>query len=138
MTQPGAGMEQNVDVPRSSLSARFFDKPAYGRVSITILSQQCLRKEGEMIKRYNNLSFAWAIPGLFVQSTAFFVGSGMDTLWFLVGIGFLTVGLSYYAKAKGRSPAWCLMGFLSIIGLVVLACLRDLKKNGPKGVVLSL
>jgi hypothetical protein len=43
----------------------------------------------------------------------------------LVGTGLLLVGLSYYAKAKGQSPVWCLFAFLPLIGIIVLACLRD-------------
>jgi hypothetical protein len=39
----------------------------------------------------------------------------------LFGTVLLLVGLAYYAKAKGRNPAWCLFAFLSII----LACLKD-------------
>ena len=38
-------------------------------------------------------------------------------------------GLAYCAKAKGRSAKWCLMGLLSLIGLIVLACLEDLEKE---------
>ena len=51
----------------------------------------------------------------------------------LVGTGLLMAGLAFYALAKGRSPAWCLMGLLSIIGLIVLACLKDLAPEGKIG-----
>ena len=37
----------------------------------------------------------------------------------------LIIGLGFYAKAKGRHPAWGLMGLLSLIGVLVLACLTD-------------
>ena len=43
----------------------------------------------------------------------------------VLGTLFLLVGLAYYARAKGRSPWWCLFAFLSLIGLIVLACLED-------------
>jgi hypothetical protein len=40
--------------------------------------------------------------------------------------------LAYYAKAKGRSAWWCVMGFLSCIGLVILGLLKDLEKEETK------
>ncbi len=43
----------------------------------------------------------------------------------LLGTVLLIIGLVYYAKAKGRHPAWGIMGLLSIIGLIVLALLKD-------------
>jgi hypothetical protein len=46
------------------------------------------------------------------------------------GTTLLIVGLLYYARAKGRHPAWGLMGFLSLIGLIVLACLKDHARDG--------
>lgn len=54
----------------------------------------------------------------------------MGLLVTLVGTGLLIAGLAMYAKAKGRSPAWGLLGFLSIIGLIVLALLKD---HAPSG-----
>ncbi len=48
----------------------------------------------------------------------------------LLGTILLIVGFAYYAMAKGRNPAWCLMAFLSLIGLIVLACLPDLARDG--------
>ncbi len=43
----------------------------------------------------------------------------------MLGTIALLIGLAYYARAKGRSSWWCLFAFLSIIGLLVLACLKD-------------
>ena len=43
----------------------------------------------------------------------------------LLGTALLLVGFAYYAKAKGRSPAWCLVAFLSCVGLIILALLKD-------------
>ena len=48
----------------------------------------------------------------------------------LVGTVLLLIGLAFYAKAKGRHPAWCLMAFLSLIGLIVLALLKDKAPDG--------
>ena len=82
-----------------------------------------------MIAKYNKLSFVWAIPGLIIQVVG---GLIENPLIQLVGAGFVIVGLSYYAMAKGRTPAWGLMGILSIVGLIVLACLKDLDKSEQK------
>ncbi len=77
-----------------------------------------------MIKKYNNISLAWGIPGFVLQ----IAGIGQP-LVLSAGTVLLMIGLAYYAKAKGRSAAWCLMGFLPIIGLIVLAYLKDLEKE---------
>lgn len=82
-----------------------------------------------MIKKYNNISLAWGIPGIVLQIAGNVIG---ELLVILVGTILLMVGLAYYAKAKGRSPAWCLMGFFSLIGLIVLACLKDLEKEAEQ------
>jgi hypothetical protein len=75
-----------------------------------------------MITKYNNVSLAFGIPGIVLQLVGAFAPS---VLVQLLGTALLIVGLAYYAKAKGRNPAWCLFAFLSIIGLIVLACLKD-------------
>jgi hypothetical protein len=89
--------------------------------------------EDVVIRKYNNVSLAFGAPGLFIQ-TAGYVMSQISTellpalLGFLIclaGTALLLVGLAYYAKAKARHPAWCLMGLASLIGLIVLACLKD-------------
>jgi hypothetical protein len=75
-----------------------------------------------MIARYNNYSLALGIPGLLIQIGGLVAQRPPITL---VGTVLLMAGLAFYAKAKGRSPAWCLMGFLGLIGLIVLALLKD-------------
>jgi hypothetical protein len=79
-----------------------------------------------MNKRYNNISLAWGAPGIGLQ----IYGQFMNQFPILIaGTILLMIGLAYYAKAKGRTPTWCLMGFLSLIGLIVLGCLKDLEKE---------
>jgi len=86
-----------------------------------------------MIKRYNNLSFVFGVPGLILQVVGNFKLSSpeprLGLLLYLAGTVLLLIGFSYYAIARGRHPAWCLMAFLSCIGLIVLAFLRD-QSNG--------
>ena len=43
----------------------------------------------------------------------------------VVGIIFFFYGLYNYAKGKGHHGAWGLLGFLSIIGLIILVCFPD-------------
>jgi hypothetical protein len=88
-----------------------------------------------MIARYNKLSFLFGVPGILLQVVGAVMrqsgdNADMGLMVQLVGTGLLIAGLCYYAQAKGRNPAWCLMGFLSIIGLIVLACLEDRAPNG--------
>lgn len=75
-----------------------------------------------MIVRYNNISLALGVPGIILQ-----VVGRIGGMWPVLVLGtiLLIAGLAYYAMAKGRSPAWGLMGFLSILGLAILACLKD-------------
>jgi hypothetical protein len=84
-----------------------------------------------MIAEYNTKSFVFGIPGIVLQTGGFFIHNAegvMTPMGFIIalcGTMLLLVGFIFYAKAKGRNPAWCLFGLLSIIGLIVLACLKD-------------
>ncbi len=83
-----------------------------------------------MIRRYNNLSFLFFIPVIIAQVAGWILkenhGLGMLALVLLVGGTLLALlGFGYYAKAKGRSPLWGVVGFLGVLGLLVLAVLKD-------------
>lgn len=83
-----------------------------------------------MIKKYNNLSLLLGAPGLVLQ----FIGLGSQgepegAAISAIGSLLLIAGLAFYAKAKGRSAAWGLMGLLSLIGLIVLGSLPDRAKT---------
>ena len=82
-----------------------------------------------MIAKYNKISLAVGSPGIILQIAGIIMSS---LLVQLLGTVLLLVGLVYYAKAKGRSPVWCLFAFLSIIGLIVLACLKDKSTDLPE------
>jgi hypothetical protein len=79
-----------------------------------------------MNKIYNNISLGLGAPGIVLQIWGNIIG---QPIMLILGTILLMIGLAYYAMAKGRNPAWCLMGFLSIIGLIVLGCLKDLEKE---------
>ena len=89
-----------------------------------------------MIKRYNQLSLLLGVPGLILQIAGRFLQNAegfitpMGWIISLAGTVLLLVGLAYYAKSKGRHPAWCLFALLSIIGLIVLALLKDKAVDG--------
>jgi hypothetical protein len=44
-------------------------------------------------------------------------------LMLLTGTVLLLIGFAFYAKAKGRSPAWSLLSLASIIGWIILISL---------------
>ena len=84
------------------------------------------------IRKLNLLSFAFALPGLGMQFGArFLVGTpstqeealaqaSLLLLIQLLGVALLIVGLGFYARMRGRSWAFSLLGLLSCIGLLVL------------------
>jgi hypothetical protein len=100
-----------------------------------------------MIAKYNRKSLALGIPGLFLQLGCVFAinliaakaknggttPSNSLALLFaagsFVGALLLIVGLSFYAKAKGYSAVFGLLGLLSCIGLLILAVLPDKTKG---------
>lgn len=92
-----------------------------------------------MDARLNRTSLLFGIPGVLIQIAApvfsYFVLPGNSSFpETMAGVGtiLLLIGLGYYAKAKGRSAWWCLLGFLSIIGLIILACLEDRSGTTPR------
>ncbi len=82
-----------------------------------------------MIKAYNRMSFVLGIPGLLIQALGLYMveGTGNSRGWLIVAIGGIVfmVGLAYYAKAKTRSPWWCLLGLFSLLGMIILAIMPD-------------
>ncbi|MHC4145205.1 MAG: DUF805 domain-containing protein [Planctomycetota bacterium] len=86
-----------------------------------------------MIKRNNNISLALGVPGIILQIAGNVIiqtnqetgGGLLGVPVLLVGTALLVAGLAQYAIAKGRSGWWGLCGFLSLIGLIILASLKD-------------
>jgi len=90
-----------------------------------------------MITRYNNISLALGAPGFILQIVGLVIQrspgkEGIGLVIVVLGTALLVAGLAFYALAKGRSPAWCLMGFLGLIGLIVLGSLSDLETTKKK------
>lgn len=78
-----------------------------------------------MIAQYNRTSLWWGIPGLLLRWIGVSVLGTAGVVMIVLGTIMLIVGFAYYAKAKARRPAWCLMGFAGLIGLIVLGLLKD-------------
>jgi hypothetical protein len=91
-----------------------------------------------MIARYNQKSLMFGVPGLVLQVVGNVLANPqmganqpiVGGLCLLAGTALLVVGFAYYAMAKGRSPLWCLAGFLSCCGLIILALLKDQAPDG--------
>jgi hypothetical protein len=75
------------------------------------------------IQRLNGISLGLGIPGLLIQFAGMAFDASIRPLFQLVGGGLLIAGLTFYARMKGRSGWWGLMGLLSILGLIILAVL---------------
>jgi uncharacterized membrane protein HdeD (DUF308 family) len=82
-----------------------------------------------MIKGYNQMSFALGVPGIILQLVGLYAAMMMGSSWgaafIAVGICLFIAGLAYYAKAKARSPWWCLLGLLSLLGMIILSLIPD-------------
>lgn len=95
-----------------------------------------------MIAQYKRKSLYWGIPGAWIQlggisfqvtqasgdPDIMMTGAELAGARFilLVGTVLLMIGLYYYARAKGRNGFWALFGFIGIIGVIVLAYLKDI------------
>lgn len=81
----------------------------------------------------NRTSLRWGVPGLILQTLGPVVAASqavpiidvIAVLGAVAGTVMWLVGLGYYAQAKGHSQWWGLVGFLSILGIAVLAFLPD-------------
>ena len=79
-----------------------------------------------MIKRYNNLSFLFFIPGIILQVAGLVTEHlVLSPVLLLGGTALVMTGFGFYAKAKGRTPVWGLAGFLGFLELIVLACMKN-------------
>jgi hypothetical protein len=87
-----------------------------------------------MIKRYNNLSFLFFIPGVLAQIVGLILSEKYQTpgplsivalLLILGGTIMAFIGFGYYANAKGRSMLWGTAAFIGLPGLLVLSLLKD-------------
>lgn len=112
-------------------------------------SDQILAEYHELVgmrRRYNLLSFAFALPGMavmiapaFLRASASAVIARRESLspflfrllmippgfYLLIGVVMVFVGFASYARYKGRSVVFAFLGFLNVLGLIALAALKD-------------
>ncbi len=79
-----------------------------------------------MIAQYNRISMAVGVPGLILQGIG---QTYQQPLITLVGTAALIFGLCYYAKSKGLPWALGFLGFLSLLGLIILGLMPDRAKD---------
>jgi len=83
--------------------------------------------EAELIRRriksLNRQSLALGAPGLVLQGVGNVMHGATGTLIQIAGAALLVVGLSTYARMRGRSPWFGALGLLSCIGIIALALL---------------
>ncbi len=98
-----------------------------------------------MIKRYNNISLLIGAPaiaiqigGVLMRSTAN-PGSPEDLMGAILMVGggiLLIIGLAFFAKSRGHSAWFGLVGLLSFPGMIILHFLEDRScdiESGPSG-----
>jgi hypothetical protein len=72
------------------------------------------------LKRLNRMSFMLALPGFAFQGFSRSMEGGIALLVSLLGTALVISGLVFYAKLRGRHPAWSVLGLASCLGLLVL------------------
>jgi len=84
-----------------------------------------------VIATLNQRSLKYGVPGLVLQygGAACFMGFPLfGLLAMVIGTVLLFIGIGLYLKAKGRSPAWVILIFIPVIGILFLAMLVDKSK----------
>jgi hypothetical protein len=77
----------------------------------------------QRINKLNRISLLLGGPGLILQGVGNMMGGAVGGLTMLVGTVLLIVGLTFYARMRGRHPAWGMFGLLSLVGMIVLLVL---------------
>lgn len=91
--------------------------PAPGGSRVTPRRAAEIAKE---LRRLNRMSFTLGIPAFFIQVVANFMMGLSERLCILVGAGLFVGALFFNARLRGRHAAFCLLGLLSWIGVIVL------------------
>ena len=87
--------------------------------AVTVSPEQATAIQREL-KRLNGLSFSLAIPGFILQVMGQNQAGFLGWLISLAGTTLVIGGLTFYARMRGRSPVFGLLGLLSCLGLLVL------------------
>lgn len=83
-----------------------------------------------MLPQYKTKTNVYIGIGILVQLIAMvgFLESGIGILLRLLGSGLFIAGCVFYVKGKGHHGGWGALGLLSIIGLIILICMKDKNK----------
>lgn len=81
-----------------------------------------------MLQEYKSKTNLFILLGIIVQVLGVVIGQDISIFIRLAGSVLLIIGCCYYAKGKGYHCAWGLLGLLSLIGLIILICMRDKHK----------
>ena len=90
-----------------------------------------------MSTQQKNKGLVFGIPGLILQigCSSLSPKNGTHSDWFfplaagsLIGLLLLIVGMRHYAKSKGYGSEWGLLGFFSLLGVLILIALPDKTK----------
>ena len=74
------------------------------------------------LKQLNSRSIALIGPGLILQIIGGLVSDdALGPLVRLLGVVLMTIGLTFYARVRGRSPWFGLLGILSCVGAAVVS-----------------
>ena len=71
------------------------------------------------------LGLVLQIVGRLLQGSGSEAMASLGTVLVLGGLAFFIWGCAMYMQGKGYHPAWGLLGLLSVIGLILLAVMRD-------------
>ena len=70
----------------------------------------------------------WVLGGILI---GLLIENPTESLRSVHGLGVIpfVYGCCCYAKGKGHHGAWGLLGLLSILGLIILICFKDMRKT---------
>ena len=87
------------------------------------ISRRDAKRIARRIAKLNRNSLLLGVPGLVLQGVGNAMGGVSGTLIGVLGLAMLVAGLTLYARMRGQSPWFGLLGLLSCIGMVVLVLL---------------
>lgn len=82
-----------------------------------------------MLQKHKNGTNIGVLVGLALQIGAGYVASPASVLLYVAGWAVFIWGCTEYARGKGHSPWFGLLGLLSFIGLIVLVFMPDRHKD---------
>jgi predicted alpha/beta hydrolase len=84
------------------------------------VDSQTAQEIGNRIRKLNRQSLAIGVGGMVMQIVGSNIGGIAGMALSLLGLCSLFCGYGLYAKMKGRSPWWGVVGLFSCVGLIVL------------------